>query len=547
MNAAVLLLLAHLQEPQGDALYTVRTEDAAGETKRVLVSADRRSVDCHAALQALGNACGWNVIVETRPLENELHAVRVDLAFDDQEPRVVGQLIAVAAGADAILDPGDPRVAARPTLHVVRRPDGATESGRQRLRALGAQWYRSFLTSELQHEPIVADAATRVRMDLGSLLVESGDLEAAIPFFARIWETRPNEQVATAVVRTARCFLDLAAGERDREMARGRFEDAERWSRRLLENLPNAPEAAGATVALGEALLGQAACEPNAERARKLVDLCRTELTARTIRLADTPEALDVWLLVGEAWFRLGRPESAYESMLTLRESRSFGDLSERQFRDYHFLLGFGATGAAKPELGMKALEWFLVHAPADPRRGMAYVLLGESYLGLSKFVEARAAAVEARDRHMGAMKSDWRRRALKLWARTALALGDKETAFQEMEVLVHREDDPELILFVVDEMLADRQWQRAVSAARLLAARDGADGDAARFKTVQAYFDQAKASGSLAEFPGQAIQLAPKIADPELRAKTATLVGDAYTAAGKFEHAADAYRGILR
>jgi hypothetical protein len=51
--------------------------------------------------------------------------------------------------------------------------------------ALSGQWYRSFLRDELQHEPVVAREAVQVRMNLGQLLVDSGDLETAIQFFTR--------------------------------------------------------------------------------------------------------------------------------------------------------------------------------------------------------------------------------------------------------------------------------------------------------------------------------------------------------------------------
>src|SRR5262249_43062655 len=160
-----------------------------------------------------------------------------------------------------------------------------------------------------------------------------------------------------------------------------------------------------------------------------------------------------------------------------------------------HFLLGYGALGSDKPELAMKALEWFLIHAEGDRRVGMANVLLADSYLQQHRYVQARAAAGAARQQYMGGLTPVWRTPARRLWARTALALGDKETAFQELEVLVHRDDDPDLVLFLVDELTADKQWQRAISVARLLGGRDGAMADQARFKTVRALYEQAVAS----------------------------------------------------
>jgi lipopolysaccharide biosynthesis regulator YciM len=177
----------------------------------------------------------------------------------------------------------------------------------------------------------------------------------------------------------------------------------------------------------------------------------------------------------------------------------------------------------------------------------MAWELLAEAYLAQQRFMQARAAALEARTRHLAGMSPEWRERTLRVTARSALALGEKESAFLELEQMVLRGEEPELALFLVDEMLADRQWQRAIAVARPMVDRENAIGDRARFKTVQALFDQAAAAKHFEDFPPQATKLAQKIQDPELRSRTATLIGEAYTQLGKLEHAADAYRGILR
>jgi hypothetical protein len=102
-------------------------------------------------------------------------------------------------------------------------------------------------------------------------------------------------------------------------------------------------------------------------------------------------------------------------------------------------------------------------------------------------------------------------------------------------------------MLFLVDALLADRQWQRAMAVAAPWADRQGTVGDQARYRTVKALYDQATTSGHVDEFPALAIRLAPRIEDAELRSRCATMIGDAYTRIGKLEHAADAYRGILR
>ncbi|MEQ1633869.1 MAG: tetratricopeptide repeat protein, partial [Planctomycetota bacterium] len=348
-------------------------------------------------------------------------------------------------------------------------------------------------------------------------------------------------------LRLAQTNHDLGAAMRDAQKARERFEQSESWCRKLLELYPSSPEAAGVTVALGRALLGQAAVAGDPQKTRDLCDRCRIELGARVMRLHDTVEMLDVWLIVGEAQFRLEWPSRVHETMLTLRESPNFADLDDRQFRDYHFLLGYGALGSEKPELAMKSLEWFLIHAEDDRRRGFAHVLLADAYMQLGRFVEARAAALTVRRQFMPDLEPRWRTKALQLYARTGLAIGDKENAFQELEVLVHREDDPDLVLFLADELIADRQWQRAISVTRILQSRPGAQGDQARFKAVQALFEQAKASKTIAEFPALAREIAPKIEDRPLRSRCAEMIGDAYTSLGQLEAAADAYRGILR
>ncbi len=519
---ALLLGAGLAPAPQDPGLYKV---SRAADGTTALVTADRKAISCLEALQALGAALNWNVNVESKPLQADLSGASVDLYFTEQSPRVVGQLIAAAGGADTVFDEGDESVPRRPTIHVVRTPDPTTESGRQRMRGLAAQWYRSFLLDELRHEPLVREEAMQVRMHLGHLLVDNGDLDAAIGFFDQVYEGRPHGYVPMALLRIAECHFEL-----------GHLDKAEEWARKLLEAHPSRPEATRAVILLGRTLL-----------ATGRFDQARTELSARLLRLSDSAEMLDVYLLMAEAEHRLEGPTRVYETMRTMRESPNFGDMSERQFLDYHFYLGYGALGAGKQELAMKALEWFLINGKADRRIGQAYVMLAQSYLEQKRLLEARAAAVEARERHMTNLDPRWRRQALKLYARTALALGDKDAAFREMEVLVHREDDPELILFLADQLLADKQWQWAISVARLLAERDSDAGDEARFRIVQALFEQGRAAKNLEGFTAQAAQLALRIKDSALRSRCADMIGDAYSELGRIEHAADAYRGILR
>ncbi|MCA8963619.1 MAG: hypothetical protein H6838_01715 [Planctomycetes bacterium] len=549
MLATILLCLAPAPVAQGpENPFVVRhaVADTFG-ARRIFVSADKRSIDCFSAMQQLTAAVGWNLLVDNQPLEADLRFHRVDLNFADQEARMVAQLIAVAAGADVVFDEAEPVEGARSTVHVLRTPDADTESGRQRLRAMAGQWYRSFLQDELQHDPLVAREAVQVRMSLGQLLVDSGDLDGAISFFKEAYDQRPNEQAAAAILRITECHLDLGKAESDRVKRMNEYQQAEEWVRRLFENMPSAPEITPATILLGRAILGQAGAERTPEAARKHAERCQTELFARVIRLVDSVEMLDVWLLVGESQLLLERPDRVYETMLTLRESPNFGDLRDDQFLGYHFLLGYGALGTDKAELAMRSFEWYLIHAENDARRGQAYVLLAESYLALNRFVQARAAAVEARSRFLGELSDAWRQRALKVWARTALALGEKDLAFLELEQIIARGQDPELAIFVITEMIADRQWQRAIAVADRLTNTEGRIGDQARFEKIRALYEQAIASKHLEDFPEQAVSIAPRIEDPQLRRDVATMIGDAYSKLGKLEHAADAYRGILR
>ena len=542
------LLAAVMQAQQGsEQMFVVRPLPESGATpSRLVVSADARAVPCLDALHRLGQAVGWSVMIESRPLEDDLRLEIVDLDFANQDPRMAALLIAVAGGADCILHDAEPVEGRRSTLHVVRPPSADTASGRQRLRALAQQWYRSFLRDELQHEPIVQQEAARVRMDFGRLLVESGDLDAAIAFFAEASDMS-HDHVAEAILRVGQCHLDLARGHGDRDKQLEELTKAEEWARKLLGNMPRAPEVAPATVLLGKAMLGQAIAATQRDVMREQAQRCESELQARLIRLPDSVATLEVWLLAGLAQFHLERPEAVHETVLTLRESSCFAELSGPQLLDYHFLLGYGALGRRDAQLAMRSFEWFLIHAGADPRCGIAHVLLAESYLEQKRFMEARAASVEARTRHLDSMSGRWRERALRTWAKTALALGEKEQALLELEVIVSRGEEPALALFLVDELLADRQWQRAISVARPLASQQDAAGDEARFKTLVALYEQAAAGKHLADFAPQAVVAAPQIADPALQSRTATMIGDAYMQLGMFEHAADAYRGVLR
>jgi hypothetical protein len=364
--AALLALAAMAQQP----LFQVRKgpEDANGHS-RPLVTADRRLVSCLEALRELTGAVGWNLSVESQPLTADLGFHSVDLNLEGQDARIVAQLLAVAAGADVVFGEAAPVDGSRPTVHVVRPPDPATESGRHRLRTLAGQWYRSFLRDELQHEALVAREAVQVRMNLGQLMVDSGDLGAAIDSYTAAFEQRPHDFVGAALLKLSQCHLDQARSHAELAQQLEHYGKAEGWARRLFESCRRRRRSRAATVLLGRSLLGRATIDPDPQQRRRWAEQCQAELRARVIRLIDSVQMLDVWLLAGEAQMLLEQPERVYETMLTLRESAYFDELSPRQFLDYHFLLGYGTLGQLRHDLAMRALEWFLIHAEGDARK----------------------------------------------------------------------------------------------------------------------------------------------------------------------------------
>lgn len=547
IGAALATALLMAQAPQDDVFQTRTVPAVDGVAARTVVAADQRQINCLDALRALSQALNWNLVVASTPLENDLRFASVDLNFADQEPRAIAQLIAVAGGADALFDEPADFEGARVTLHVTRVPSAETESGRQRLRAMAGQWYRSFLRDELEFEPLVQEQGVAVRMHLGELLVESGDLESAIGFFQSVYDQQPNEHLVPALLKIAECHLDIASDHVDRKQRHAEYALAEGWVNRIFQGVRSAEADAAATILVGRAMLGQARSAATEREARAMARVCEEELHGREMQLPDSRERLEVLMLQAEAQALLGQARAVHATMRQVRRSPFFEQLGPRQSRDYRYLLGYGALGTEDPELAMRAFEWFLIHAEDDERTGPVYVMLAEAYFAEGRFLEGRAAAVEARRRYLPHMAETWRERALKIWARTGLALGHKEEAFLELEQLVIRGDEPELALFLMDELLADRQWQRAMAVGRGLLGRRDEFGDEARFRQVQALYAQARAGGHLADFPAQAIPLAPKVQDQDLRRQIATMIGEAYTELEMLEHAADAFRGILR
>jgi tetratricopeptide (TPR) repeat protein len=518
------LLVAPLAA-QGDALFKV---DRSVEPPRV--SADRNGVSAEAALVALGEALGWTVRFETQQLRDELGHSSLDLAFDDQGARGIAHMVAVAGGGDVVFDDRSGPNGPRTELHVVKAPDGATESGRQRLRQWAGRWYQTFLAEDLRVDPLVVAKASETRMHLGHLLLKLGDVDGARAVFQAVYDADPTHpHVPMALLRLAQCLFDLQ-----------RHDEAEQWLRVLVRRHPSLPETAQATVLLGRTLI--ASGEPSR------LDECVALLDTSLLALAGTPQTTDLLLLIAEAHRRRQRLDRTFETMERIAAQKTFRELSHAQWLDYHFLRGAAAEAVGRPAEAMAALETFLGTGESDPRRGQAFVVLGRCYLALGRFLEARASALEACSLETQ-LDKDWRKEARILEAKAALATGAREKAFEELETEVRRPERraPELVLFLADAYLEHARWTRAAAAAELLCAQQDEWGDQARYRKALALFRQGETLGNLRGVPQQMIPLAAAIKDERLQRQAAELIGRAWEALGDAERAADAYRGLLR
>lgn len=512
-SAALALL------PQGYEIFTADTE-------RSVVSADRTAVAAADALRSLGNTMGWRVNFATKRLEGELAMVSLDLSFDELNPRTVAQLVAATGDADAVFDDGwegsGPDV-----LHIVSQASAETEPGRRRLMRRSMEWYETFLSDDLRLEPIVSENSMEVRMHLGKMLLEQGELEAAIELFEQVHnEDESHAYVPLALLRLAQSHQDL-----------GNYELAEKWAREVSRMHPSRPETAAATVLLGHNLIDQGR-----------YDECVATMRAAILPLANTPEVIDILLITAEAHTHRDRPDHVLEQMRLLADSHNFRDLSEPQWLDYHYLRGLGAEGVGEYEEALEMLEIFLATGPADSRRGPALVLLGRTYLALDSFVEARAAALQALT-YQSAMDDSWRKEARILQAKTALSLGQKDQAFTDLEREVRRDpvQTPELIVFLIESFIEDQRYQKAIASSELLTSTSGKWGDKARYLKILAMWKQNPRAELLDNFLTQARVLAPQIIDEDLQRKAAQIVGQAYGLRGDWEKAVNAYHGVLQ
>jgi tetratricopeptide (TPR) repeat protein len=498
-------------------------------TEPALASADRSGVSADRALRELAQAADWRITFETSELESTLGTTSLDLSFTAQPARTVAHLIAAAGGADVVFDDTTTAGVYATQVHVVSPAAADLDSGRQRLRERAVQWYHSFLQRDQVHDPLVQEEGMRVRMQLAHLKREQGDLEGALATFKEIHDRdRTHPYTPLAMLRVAQCNFELQ-----------RYPIAEEWARKVNDLHPSLPETAAATVLLGKVLIAQ-----------QRYDECVQTLRANLLQLADTPEIVDIYLLVAEAQMQRGRADETLRNVEILAGSKGFRDLTEAQFRAYWFLRGYGALGVGQHKEAMEALELFLGIAADDRRRGHALVLLAGAYLGLDRLLEARACALATRE-HSASMSPELKTEARVLQAKTALLLGDHERGFEDLEVEVRRDPhgNPELILYLVGAFAEVGRFQKAVVTADLLAAAPAPWRERALAAKLEVLWKQAQlGSAALAAFPAVALDIAREIdADKDLQRRAAEIIGAAYEKLGDIDRAADAYRGVLR
>lgn len=511
-----------------DQLFLLEAKDG-----RQIVTANRSGVPADEALRKLATAMGWGVQFETEALRSRMSVFGVDVALDRQSPRTVAHLLAVAGGADVVFSDASYLGEQTTTMMVVSPPTNETESGRQRLRQWAIQWYTTFLQDKLRHDPLVEEHGMDVRMNMARLLRDQGALEEAALVYHELETTDPTHDfVPMALLELAECRFEL--GEEH-------WVEAERVARDLMKRHPSLAEAAQGTVLLGRILLAQGRHQE-----------CARTLTAAYLRLAGTPEIIDLYLLVARAEYHLGDAETVLSTTSALDEAHEFRELSEEQWLDYLFLRGYGLHATGENEKAVEPLEIFLGMGAEDPRRGIAFVLLGRTYLALDRIVEARAAAIEAHHLKVGGrVDGYWGREASKFYAKTALEIGDREEAFEKLEVEVRRspESEPELVLYLGEAFMGEGRFQKAIITAELLVDLDGKWGDAARMMRLEATWRQSMTAGgtSLRTFPERALPLVDGIEGKEHLQRVSEIFGQAYELNGDIQKAADAYRGMLR
>lgn len=516
---AGLLALA-VQDPDG----LFRVTEQAGV---VVVSGNRAAVPCDVGLEELGAAVGWRVRFSANALRERAAGQVVDVAIEGRSPRVVARLLAVAGGADAVLlEP-----AGKPAeLVIVEVPDARTAAGRERLREWALQWYRTCLEDRTRPVDDAGEEALRVRMHMAEVLRQSGRLRDAAVLLEEVFALAPHHEfVPQALLRMAECWFELGPDG---------WIDAERRARDLTRLHPGRPEAAAGTILLARILLAQG-------RAAE----CAAMLERSFLRLAGQPEIVDVYLLLAAARHRLADPAGVAKALATLAGGHDLALLDVEQQRERWYLAAYVDLESGRPRAAVRRLEqWFASASAADdPRHGEALVLIGEAYHADARFLQARAAAVaarECRDR----LDRRHARLAAELYAKTAMALGQEDRALAELESEVRgaAERDGDLVM-IVARLFFERERYARCDMLLERVVDDPEVGDAARLLRLEARFEQAAAVAGFADFVTAAPALAAELRAEAHQRRAAELIGRAYEALGDFERAADAFRGVLR
>lgn len=544
----MLIELCFLFAPQELAASEWFTLHRPPGSKQTLVSANKYGVTAEAALYRLAQRMRWKITTESEIVDQRLGKVSLDLAFTKQPPRVIAHLISASVGLDVAFNDSGKRT----ELHVISAPSGESESGRARLRKWAIHWYKQFLDENptIAHSPIVQEKGLQARMHLGQLLLQVKDLEGAVKIYNQIFESDDSQvYVPMALLRTTEAHFELAVKSGLAEDKRNsHLRLAEDAARKLARMNPRLKPTAQATVLLGKILM-----------AGGRYGECIKALEASSLRLSNTPEIIDIYLLIAECYTHNELPDRVIHALDVLESVRSYKEWSKRQYLDYHYLRGLGAESlghALKDETERKSrfaesmfsLERYLGLGKSDLRRGQGFIVLGRVYLELGKYLEARAATVEALlERNQ--LDANWLQAARILEAKTTLALGERESALTKLEIVVrpNPEKMPQLVMFLVDALTDAGRFDRAISNAELLTRRKGEWGDQARHRKILALYKQALVSDSLRSFPSQVIEIAKRIENKELQQKVSEIIGQAYESMNMIEKASDAYRGILR
>ncbi len=550
LSSLFVLALATLCHAQQD-YYTVARTDRHD----TWVKANRPGVPADVALVQLASVLkGWTrPKYESAELQRQVELETIDLSFDAQPARVVAQLIAVAAGADIVFYDRTVGGVRTTNLYVVYPPKADSENGKERLKRLSVEWYETFLQNGMEYDyALWREKSMGVRMDLAHIMMAQGDLRSAAKEFIEAYkEDESHPYINRALLRIAQCYFELAVSSDNKVERDEFFENCRHYAEILTEQGESTDDVPKAIVVMARSYLQQ-------EQYMNCVQFLKDR---RVFRMVGRPEMNDVFLLAATAQMHLGDPMAVLQEVTYLQgpgEVRNLiTSLSKDQLADYLFLLGYGLEGSGQFRKAVEPLELFLGTAEADPRKGPAFVMLGRAYLGVRKYVQAHAAAQEARS--FNQMSKMWRREKNKLYAKTSLELGKKEEAYRDLGVEVRNTyaTEPELALFLVDALIKDNEPLQAMDIAALIEDQKTLIGYTALLRHVEAMY---LSDSSLERFPARAIPLVEKLVTPKgetdqklsdkvaiLQSEGVELIGRAYEKNGDFEKAARARQGYLR